>query len=141
MKLKIFRRVCLTLVPAFLLINLAGFTPAFAHEGDPDEVPMTVLGDLTVLQVDDFANHRSEIKYLLQDSIMGKTFYLRFDKMPAVKLQTGMKVRVHGVGKGNQITVAANGNNVETLSVAAASLTKKLTRTKSGDYRATQLAR
>ncbi|HYV27494.1 MAG TPA: hypothetical protein VFA77_08180 [Candidatus Eisenbacteria bacterium] len=118
---KLCKHLCLPPLFAFLLFNLAALTPAFAdHDGDPE--PMIVTGDLTVMQVDDFENHQSEIKYLLQDSTMGKTFYLHFDKMPAVKLVTGMKVKVHGVGKGNQLTVAANGNNVETLSVAAATV-------------------
>src|SRR5438552_7503478 len=99
----------------------AAAIPAFAHEGDTNEEPMIVTGDLTVLQVDDFANHRAQMIYLLQDSTMGKTFYLHFDKNPA-HLQTGMKVTVHGKGKGTDVTVAANGPSVETLSVAQATV-------------------
>src|SRR6185436_1655820 len=114
------KRFCLTVLSAFLLITLGGLTPAFAHDGEHDEVPMIVTGELTVLQADDFANHRSQITYLLEDSTLGKSFYLRFDKLPEARLQTGLKVKVHGVGKGNEITVSANGNNVEVLSVEPA---------------------
>jgi hypothetical protein len=96
--------------------------PAFAdHDGDTT-VPMIVTGEVTVLQVDDFVNHRSQMIYLLQDNTVGKTFYLRFDKTPPANLQTGAKVTVQGVGRGNELVVAANNNSVQTISVAAATV-------------------
>jgi hypothetical protein len=92
------------------------------RDGDANGKPVTVTGNLTVLQADDFVNQRSEMIYLLQDSTQGKTFYLRFDQMPPDHLQTGARVTIRGTGKGNEIAVAANGQGVETLSVAQATV-------------------
>ncbi len=111
----------LFLLATFALTHSAA-PPAFAHDDGDTTVPMIVTGDLTVLQADDFVNHRSEMIYLLQDSTLGKTFYLRFDQTAPDHLQTGSRVTVRGMGKGNEIAVAARGQGVETLSVAQATV-------------------
>ncbi|HYV26647.1 MAG TPA: hypothetical protein VFA77_03880 [Candidatus Eisenbacteria bacterium] len=111
----------LSLLVTFGLTHSTSAQPAPRIAAD-DEAPVTVTGDLTVLQADDFVNHRSEMIYSLKDAA-GKTFHLRFDQTPLENLQTGDRVTVHGIGKGNEIAVAANGQGVETHSVAQAAVT------------------
>src|SRR5260221_5191477 len=117
--MKFIQRAGVGFLFAFLLTNPMDFPTARAdHDGDG--IPMLVSGELTIQQVDDFASRSSQVHYLLQDSVNGKTYYLHFDQLPAERLVTGMKLKVHGTGRDNHITVPANGQTVLAAPVAAA---------------------
>lgn len=58
--------------------------------------PEAITGKLEVLQIDDFENHKGEIRYYVHDEKKGKRFQLKFKGKPPENLRTGAFVRVRG---------------------------------------------
>src|SRR5439155_5770006 len=104
------------------LMALCTAMPALAHYGDDDNTgeDMAVTGELTVIQVDKFDEHRSEVLYKLQDKNTHKNHELHFKGEAPADLRSGSLVTVHGKGKDGKIDVSDNG--VQVLAQAEASV-------------------
>jgi hypothetical protein len=84
-----------------------------------------VTGELLVVYADDFANHRADVLYLLQDHRSGRTVRLRTREEQAPReWRTGTRLKVRGqAATGNEeVVLAANGTGVEVLEVASAAV-------------------
>ena len=101
-------------------LAMFGGAGVLAHEGE-EGTPVTAMGDLTVIQADDFVNHRAEWFYRLEDKLSGKSFDLHFTGKAPAGLHTGAKVRVHGRARNAEFTLEAGGaGSLEIVQTAAA---------------------
>ena len=104
---------------AGILGCLVGIGLFLASEPGP-AVAVTVSGVVTVLQMDDFENDETRRIYQLEELSTGKRYTLSFAAPPPPGLLTGDKVLLHGMARGDQITVEREGpDGLEVLEAAA----------------------
>ncbi len=103
------------------IASLQAFAPATASPQvpQPDAVshgnfaeawqrgrPASVIGEITVMYADDFANRRAEKLYFVRDERNGQVVQVQFEKAPA-NIRTGARVQFTGRGSDSQLYVAA----------------------------------
>ncbi len=81
--------------------------------------PATVTGKVTVIEADDFAHHRAERFYVIEDSGTGKRYNLHFKEKAPNHLHTGSTIKVTGLANGNEIVAAANDPGIQSLQAAS----------------------
>jgi hypothetical protein len=69
--------------------------------------PLSITGELSVVDVDDFARHRSERAYRIHDEDSGAFVEVLFERQPPPHLQSGQRVTLHGRKRGAQLLVSA----------------------------------
>src|SRR5262245_12739230 len=110
------RRAVISLVGLFIIVPEC--LPAAPD--DAQEVPITVTGKVKVIQIDkpdDGGRDQGQLIYLLEEQGTHKEFTLRFtDKQPA-RLRSGMVVTARGKAKGQELLLAADGNNQQSITV------------------------
>ena len=87
-----------------LFACLVGIGLSLPNEPGP-AVAVTVSGTAIVLQEDDFENDETRRVYLLKELLTGTIYTLNFASTPPPELLTGANVVVHGISRGDQITV------------------------------------
>ena len=68
--------------------------------------PVTMTGEVVVMQVDDFQNHRSELIHMIRDARTGKQYRLNFEREAPNGLRSGMRVAVRGRATESEIYLA-----------------------------------
>src|SRR5262249_32630679 len=94
---------------AICLIGLVGFgSRILAQHDDREGAPVTVTGELKIVQIDDAAG-RGQLLYLLEEKETRKTFKLRLSDQNARHLRSGMVVTARSKAKGQELLLAADG--------------------------------
>jgi hypothetical protein len=141
-----FRRSVVTLAALICAVVLA--PPTLAQVGDPSAnrnqdfaagwqngMPLKLAGELTVLFSDDFANHRAERLYFINDRQTRRSFQLQFNREPTVDLRTGSVVTVSGRGNGSMLYVMADQTDSSTTSTPTTQVISPAPPLWSGDQR------
>jgi len=111
----------------YTLLIIASLNLTAQATGKPEGLngpPVEVTGELTVIISDDFENHRSEKRYMLEDKRNNRRFELKFEGEPPANLRSGSKIKVHGNQKDKEIYLAVGGDgSIEILAAAATMVT------------------
>ncbi len=120
MTLRYISRTALSLAYLVVMGWACAFASASAAPPDDRGIPATVTGKLEVFHLDDFEHNHAEFRYILEDAKSGRRFNLRFTDGPPGHLRSGATVTVRGRAKGQDIVLAANGDNNSGLQVLPA---------------------
>jgi hypothetical protein len=107
-------------LPLAVLMSF-GIVPS-SHAESTEEIDVTINGKLKIVQIDNEpgAVENGMLMYLLEDDETHKTFTLRFGNKAPRHLRSGMKVTVRGKSKGQELLLAADGDNSQNITVTSA---------------------
>src|SRR6266404_5291395 len=91
------------------VVILAVAASANALSQDENGTQTMVVGELTLIQADDFEHGRSDVLHFVHDKRSGRVWRLTFEGKPPPDLRAGSIVAVRGHAKGDEMAVAADG--------------------------------
>ena len=78
-----------------------------------DALPISVIGELEILYLDDFDSDRAELQYFIKEKQSNRRLRLRFEGEPPGHLRAGSIIKIKGKAKGNDIYLPATVDGAE----------------------------